>query len=51
MTAQILSFVLTNKAFQRLIVQGLEVLATRTDNTVDDQLVRVVKAKLFMEER
>ncbi len=51
MTAQILSFILTNKAFQNLIVQGLEVLASRTDNTIDDQLVRVVKAKLSPEAR
>lgn len=51
MVAQVLSFVLTNKSFQRLAVQALEVLAKRTDNTIDDQLVSVVKAKLFMEER
>lgn len=46
MVAQVLSFVLTNKSFQRLVIQALEVLAKRTDNTIDDKLVGAVKAKL-----
>ena len=51
MVAQVLSLILSNKSFQRLAVQALEVLAKRTDNTIDDQLVAVVKAKLSPEAR
>lgn len=51
MVAQVLSLVLTNKSFQRLTVQALEVLAKRTDNTIDDHLVAIVKAKLSPEAR
>lgn len=50
MSVKILSFVLTNRAFQSLVVKGLEILAKRTDNTIDDQLVQVVKVKLRLED-
>ena len=38
--------VLSNALVQQLVLQGLEVLAKRSDNTVDDKVVLVVRQAL-----
>lgn len=46
MSAALLFKFVTNAFVQRLVVSGLEELAKRTDNTVDDQVITVVKKGL-----
>lgn len=43
---QVLIKILSNALVQRLVVEGLQLLAKRSDNTVDDQVVRVVQQAL-----
>ncbi len=38
--------VLSNALVQQLVLQGLEALAKRSDNTVDDKVVLVVRQAL-----
>ena len=38
--------VLSNALVQQLVLQGLEALAKRSDNTVDDKVVSVVRHAL-----
>lgn len=44
--ASLLLKVLGNKIAQQIIVVGLETAAKRSDNTVDDQVVKIVKEGL-----
>lgn len=37
---------LSNTLVQQLVLQGLEVLAKRSDNTIDDKVVEVVRLGL-----
>lgn len=37
---------LSNTLVQQLVVQGLELLAKRSDNTIDDQVVAIVRQGL-----
>jgi hypothetical protein len=41
--------VLTNKLFQNMVLYGLQKLSKRTDNKIDDEIVRVI-AKLMSPE-
>lgn len=41
--ASLLIKVLSHKLTQQLIILGLETAAKRSDNTVDDQVVQIVK--------
>lgn len=43
---QVLLKILSNALVQQLVLQGLEVLAKRSDNTVDDKVVLVVRQAL-----
>ena len=38
--------VLSNALVQQLVLQGLEALAKRSDNTIDDKVVEVVRLGL-----
>ena len=38
--------ILSNTLVQQLVIQGLEALAKRSDNTVDDKVVLVVRQAL-----
>ena len=43
---QLLIKILSNTLVQQLVLQGLEALAKRSDNTIDDKVVEIVRLGL-----